>query len=81
MIYELFFPLFNFLGIGNILLPFDTLLSVWQTDITNWWLMFNPSYIISWIIYVGFAFGAFFVICVVPFRWFKKLIRVPKRKW
>lgn len=79
MIYNLFQPLFDFLGIGSLLLQ-PTQLVEFMTNLPNWYDILNPQILISWLIYVLFAYGAIFVLMIMPFRFFKKLFKVPKRK-
>ena len=79
MIINLFQPIFEFLGISDFLIsPIDliTLISSQQ----EWFHMLQPQIIVSWLIYFLFAYGTIFVLMVMPFRFFKKLLRVPKRR-
>lgn len=79
MIYNLFQPLFDFLGISSLLLQPNALVAA-MTNMQNWYDILNPQILVSWLIYVLFAYGAIFVLMIMPFRFFKKLLKVPKRK-
>jgi hypothetical protein len=79
MILNLFQPIFDFLGIGFFLLPPDVLTSHFAT-FNNWWELLSPEVLISWLIYFMTAYGVIFVLFIMPFRFFKKLLHVPKRK-
>lgn len=79
MILNLFQPIFNLLGISEfLLLPADLINTM--MSLTEWYHILSPQIIISWLIYFCFAYGTIFTLLIIPFRFFKKLIRVPKRK-
>lgn len=79
MILNLFQPIFDLMGMGDFLLTPAELITAFQ-GLTNWFDILSPQIIISWLIYFIFAYGIIFVLCIVPFRFFKKLLHVPKRK-
>ena len=80
MILNLFQPIFQLLGISEFLLSPSALITS-IVSCTNWWQILQPNILISWLIYFMFAYGTIFVLMVMPFRYFKQLMRVPKRKW
>ena len=80
MIITLFQPLFTMLGIGDFLLS-PTALITTMSSLTDWYMLFQPQILVSWLIYFLFAYGTIFVLMIMPFRFFKKLLNVPKRKW
>ena len=81
MIYEFFYYIFDMLGISNFLLdPGQLCVFIAQMDYTRWTNLFNPEIWVSLLIYGGFAFGCIYVLMWLPFRFFKRLIRVPDKK-
>lgn len=79
MIINLFQPIFDFLGIGSFLLQPTALIEA-MSSLPNWYNILNPQILISWLIYFLFAYGTMFVLMILPFRFFKKWLRVPKRR-
>lgn len=79
MIMNLFQPIFELLGISEFLLSPSALIAA-MSNLPNWYDILSPQILVSWLIYFMFAYGTIFVLLVIPFRFFKKLIRVPKRK-
>lgn len=79
MIMNLFQPIFDLLGIADFLLTPTALISA-MSSLPNWYDILSPQILVSWLIYFLFAYGSIFVLMIMPFRFFKKLLRVPKRK-
>ena len=80
MIMNLFQPIFTFLGISEFLLTPTALITA-MSSLSDWYLILQPQILLSWFIYFLFAYGTIFVLMIMPFRFFKKLLNVPKRKW
>lgn len=79
MIMNLFQPIFDIFGMSDFLLaPADLITAM--SNLPNWYDILSPNILISWLIYFTFAYGILFTLIIMPFRFFKKLVGVPKRK-
>lgn len=79
MIMNLFQPIFDLLGMGVFLLaPADLITAM--SNLPNWYDLLSPQIVISWLVYFVFAYGILFTLIIIPYRFFKKLIGVPKRR-
>lgn len=80
LIYDLFITLLSPFGLETfILLPSDLINYINFANVSEWYHLLNIQFIFSSIVYMSFIWGMYFVFCVIPFRFFLKLIRVPKR--
>lgn len=79
LVYNLFYTLLSPFGLENILLLPNEMFS-YMENVTEWYQLLDINYIYSFIIYFAFAWLMFFVFCVVPFRFFVWLIKLPKRR-
>lgn len=79
MIITLFEPIFNVFGFAEFLLTPTELLSRFTT-LTAWYDILCPDILISWLLYLAVAYMLYFTLFVIPWRFFKKIIHVPKRR-
>lgn len=75
MIYDLITLILTPFGI--IPLTFVDLIN--KFPLANWFDFLSPDVLISWLFYVAFAWGMLYVVFVMPFRFFKWLLRVPDK--
>lgn len=47
--------------------------------LANWFDFLSPDVLISWLFYFAFAWGMLYVTFVMPFRFFKWLLKVPDK--
>lgn len=79
MILTLFEPIFNVFGVGEYLLTPTELIAEFSA-FTAWYDILRPDIFISWFLYVAVAYMVYFTLFVIPWRFFKKIINVPKRR-
>ena len=68
---------------GIYVMSFDGLCSIMLQagmDGVSWHYLLSPDILISWLFHMAFAYGMLYVCFILPFRWFKRLIKAPDRK-
>lgn len=48
--------------------------------ILHWWQLLNPNLLIPLLFYLSFGFGALYIMFILPFRYFKHIIKAPDKK-
>ena len=49
-------------------------------SLTQWWQIFQPDLIFSIFVYLGCMYVSYFVICILPFRLFKRILKFDKKR-
>ena len=49
-------------------------------SLDQWWQILQPDLIFSIFVYLGCMYAFYFVICILPFRLFKRLLKVDKKR-
>ena len=49
-------------------------------SVNAWYQVFDLKYFVPWLFYMAFAYGMLYVAFILPFRYFKRLIKAPDKK-